>query len=168
MTRDEIAEEQEKVFDELFTVDDIKKGNTVEMHQEARKIAINNLKEKDMNTQPVVVVAKYNENLELRVEVVDAPDGSMLDFFYENIDCTIVELVGFDDFDCWINEEGLYKNGNPVFEYDGVAQLAGNLVFTKTHDSEGETVVFDKEKDADLILKIMKFVSGAKLLGTIG
>ena len=38
-----IADEQDVVFNELYTVQDIVKGNTVEMHQEARKIAIERL-----------------------------------------------------------------------------------------------------------------------------
>ena len=46
ITNEEIAEEQQRVFDEIFTVHDILIGNTIEMNQEARKIAITNLKER--------------------------------------------------------------------------------------------------------------------------
>ena len=42
-----IAKEQKRVFDRMFTINDIKKGNTIEMEEEARKIAIENLKSKN-------------------------------------------------------------------------------------------------------------------------
>jgi len=44
LTSEVICKEQERVFDEMFTIHDIRVGNTIEMHEEARKIAIKNLK----------------------------------------------------------------------------------------------------------------------------
>ena len=41
-----ITKEQKKVFNRMFTLNDIKKGNNLEMEEEARKIAIKNLKSK--------------------------------------------------------------------------------------------------------------------------
>ncbi len=46
-TMEEIEEEQQKVFNEMFSVADILKGNNIEMHKEARKIALKRLKERD-------------------------------------------------------------------------------------------------------------------------
>jgi len=43
-----IAKEQGRVFDRMFTLNDIKKGNTLDMEEEARKIAIKNLKLKGL------------------------------------------------------------------------------------------------------------------------
>ena len=42
-----ITKEQGRVFDRMFTLNDIKKGNNIEMAEEARKIAIENLKSKN-------------------------------------------------------------------------------------------------------------------------
>lgn len=39
----EINKETDKVFDEMFSLEDIVKGNTIEMREEARKIAVSNL-----------------------------------------------------------------------------------------------------------------------------
>lgn len=47
MTMAEINKETDKVFDEMFSIEDILKGNTIEMREEARKIAIQNLKKKN-------------------------------------------------------------------------------------------------------------------------
>lgn len=44
MTAKEIAIETDKVFNELYSLEDIIKGNTIEMKGEARKIAIKRLK----------------------------------------------------------------------------------------------------------------------------
>ena len=46
MTNQEIAIEQEIVFNQLFTVSDILKGDTIEMNKQARIIAIKNLQKK--------------------------------------------------------------------------------------------------------------------------
>lgn len=47
MDNAEIWKEQQRVFDEMFTVHDILKGDTIAMMAEAREIAIQNLKTKD-------------------------------------------------------------------------------------------------------------------------
>ena len=45
ITNIEIAEEMQKVFDELYTMEQVLKGNTIEMMAEARVIAVKNLKD---------------------------------------------------------------------------------------------------------------------------
>jgi len=40
-----IGDKAQEVFDEMYSLDDIMKGNTIEMMTEARKIAIKQLKE---------------------------------------------------------------------------------------------------------------------------
>ena len=47
MTMTEIKKETDKVFDKMFSIEDVLKGNTIEMREEARKIAIANLKKKN-------------------------------------------------------------------------------------------------------------------------
>lgn len=117
-----------------------------------------------------IVVVKYIDNM-LRVTVVDAPKEDLLKFMYEEIGCNTVQVVYFDGFDGWVNEEGLFESGLPVYGY-GIpnhprVQLAGNIIFTKGVDEEGNTTFFDEDEDQDTILKIMGFVSNARYIGEV-
>lgn len=47
----EIAKEQQEVFDNMYSIEDIKKGNTIEMMQDARKQAISNLIDRELDAQ---------------------------------------------------------------------------------------------------------------------
>lgn len=120
-----------------------------------------------------LVLVKYDEN-KLRITVEDAPESDkLLEYMYENIGCKTVELVYFEGFDGWVNEEGLYDSGSPVYGYGlknmPKAQLAGNIIFTKGSDRDGNTTFFDDESqdDNDIILKIMGMVSDARFIGTV-
>jgi len=120
-----------------------------------------------------IVVAKYVDGL-LSVQVKDAPvREQLLEYLYEQIGCKTVQVVYFDGYDAWVNEEGLYQSGLPVYGYavenHPRIQLAGNIVFTKGVDREGNTLYFDddNQSDNDTILKIMGMVSYARYVGEV-
>lgn len=50
-TAEEITKEQQEVFDNMYSIEDIKKGNTVEMMREARKQAISNLIDRKLDDE---------------------------------------------------------------------------------------------------------------------
>lgn len=50
MNIEEIELETKKVFDSIYTVEDIISGDTIEMNKQAREIAIKNIKEKEIET----------------------------------------------------------------------------------------------------------------------
>jgi len=114
-----------------------------------------------------IVTVKYEKGQEPKIELIEVPDKKkLLEQMYENIGCTTVELVSLPLYDCWVNEEGLFNSGSPVYHY-GNATLAGNLVFTKGVDSQGETLLFDVTYDFGLILDIFKMVTNAQYAGEV-
>lgn len=50
-TAEEIANEQKEVFDNMFTIEDIKKGDTVDMMKMARRQAISNLIDRELDAE---------------------------------------------------------------------------------------------------------------------
>lgn len=117
-----------------------------------------------------VLVVQY-EGRTLRLKVVEVPkDKTFFEFLYETIGCERVEIVYFDGYDAWVDEEGLYNSGSPVFKYGNPAvPLAGNLVFTKGIDDKGNTTFFDSDDDLDnqTLLKIIGMVSEARYVGEV-
>lgn len=117
-----------------------------------------------------VLAVQYPNNV-MRLKVVEVPEDNFLDFLYEQIGCERVQLVYVDGFDIWCDEEGLYNSGSPVYKYGNKLPIpiAGNIVFTKGCDSEGNTTFFDSENqdDNDTLLKIMSMVSEARFVGTV-
>ncbi len=90
MDNAEICKEQQRVFDEMFTVQDILKGDNIAMMAEAREIAIKNL--------------KLKENEMYQIERLDmTQDGMMLcglinkELLGTIIDVTITEIYQLDD-----------------------------------------------------------------------
>ncbi len=119
-----------------------------------------------MNEQ--VIAVKYDENNKQEIKIVDAPkQNEFLEFAYKEIECKLVECVYFDNYDIWVNEEGLFKTGNPVYNYGNFTQLAGNLVITKGVDSKGNTTFFDPSTDAGILLTIMDILINIQYLGEI-
>ena len=112
-----------------------------------------------------IIVLKYTKNQEKRTVTENAPEGSLLDYMYEEIGCDLVQCVSFNGFDAWVDEEGLFKK-NPMYTYtdeDGnEAVFTGNIIFTKGIDNEGNTTFFDTEEDADIIMQITRMISNAK------
>lgn len=50
-TAEEIANEQKEVFDNMFIIEDIKKGDTVDMMKMARRQAISNLIDRELDAE---------------------------------------------------------------------------------------------------------------------
>ena len=102
------------------------------------------------------------------IKIVEVPKGDNLEFLYEQIGCRMIDVVAFDGFDVFCNDEGLLESGNVVAEYivDGepIATLAGNLVVTKGVDSEGATVWFEDE-DYKTMLPIIRKLESFHLRG---
>ena len=104
------------------------------------------------------------------VEVVLAPtkEKEELDFFYKKIECTMIEAVFAEDMQLIIDEEGMYKQKNPVFKYTfkngQEAQLAGNMVAYKSVDNLGRSVWFDAE-DVEAISDVIDMFEAGVLLG---
>ena len=79
-----------------------------------------------------------------------------------------VELVAhLKGFDVWVDEEGLY-NDRQIYAYNNSEDsepmyLAGNLVFTKGADREGNTLPIDSE-DFETVAKIEAFIKDRQKL----
>lgn len=104
------------------------------------------------------------------IKVIDAPTDGNIQFYYDNIECTHFDVARFDGFDVYVDDNGLITSGNVVCEYtqgEFKVPLAGNLVFTKGVDAEGETTFFDNEDiaDVDMIIEIIDMVESAELMG---
>lgn len=105
-----------------------------------------------------IKVSYKAEYMTRSVEVVDAPIKDNLDFFYKNIGCDMIDCVYFDGFDVWVDDEGLLKSDNLVFEYTHKGfsvPLAGNLVITKGVDSQGATLFFEDDEDLSEIFEML-------------
>jgi len=96
-----------------------------------------------------------NKSVHASISKMEAPEPKKkLEFFYKNIECDIVEVVGTSRGDIWLNEEGLYKPNNPVnkFTVDGQEyQIVGNMIISKDIGDEGEMLWFDSEQDKELL-----------------
>lgn len=67
-----------------------------------------------------------------------------LEKMYELLDCSTVDVVSIDnEIDIWVDDEGLFKQGNMVMEYrfgnDAKIRLTGNVLFLSSND-KGETI----------------------------
>jgi len=107
-----------------------------------------------------------------KIEVIDAPktEDSNLEFFYKNIECDTIDVAYFENFDLWVDDNGLITEGKIVCEYtyDGyTVPLAGNIIASKTADNEGRTVWFDDSvmKDINLMMEIIDMFEKAELKG---
>jgi len=107
-----------------------------------------------------------------KIEVIDAPktEADNLEFFYKNIECDTIDVAYFEDFDLWVDDNGLITAGKVVCEYtyDGyTVPLAGSIVVSKSADNLGRTVWFDDSemKDINLMMKIIDMFEKAELKG---
>lgn len=90
------------------------------------------------------------------ISLTDAPDAEKdnLKFFYDKIECQMIDVVRFDGFDAFCDDEGLLTSGNAVIEYshgDFKVPIAGNLVFTNGVDNMGRTLWFDDRNPDDMV-----------------
>ena len=93
-----------------------------------------------------------------------------LNFFYNEIGCEMIDVVRFDGFDIFVDDEGLLKKGNVVAEItwgEFKVPLAGNLLITKGADDNGKTLWFDNDELVDLTLmeKIVDMLDGCEFKG---
>ena len=115
-------------------------------------------------------VDKEAKRVKRSVEVVMAPvkESEQLDFFYEKIECKMIDAVWAEEVQLIVDDEGLFKSKNPVFEYTFAngqkVQLAGNIVAYKEVDSKGATVWFDAD-DVEGINTAIDIFEGGELLG---
>tara|TARA_R110000772_G_scaffold5454_4_gene19482 strand:+ start:2306 stop:2698 length:393 start_codon:yes stop_codon:yes gene_type:complete len=107
------------------------------------------------------IVVRWSVDEELRtisptISVTNAPmkEEDNLDFFYKSIGCRMIDVVRFDGFDAFCDDEGLLVSGNAVIEYshaDFAVPIAGNLVFSNGVDSIGRTVWFEENNPDDSV-----------------
>jgi hypothetical protein len=59
-----------------------------------------------------------------QVELIYTHDRGFLEAMYQLLDCQMIEAVRFESprSTLWVDEEGLFKRGNPVFAYPGLGQ----------------------------------------------
>ncbi|RKJ50410.1 hypothetical protein D7X33_32650 [Butyricicoccus sp. 1XD8-22] len=79
-------------------------------------------------------------------QVINAPEKEQdLDFYYKNLGCEMIDIVNYSrEIAIVVDDEGLLKSNNPVFEVidanGNKLHLAGNLLFAKNHFDEYEGV----------------------------
>ena len=118
------------------------------------------------------VIAKWEINhdemsVSSRTFTMEVPKSEELVLYYTMIGCRMIDFVFCNGFDIICNDEGLLESGNVVARYtlpDGqTVELAGDLVFAKGVDDEGNTVFFDE--DDDMLIAIEDMVRNAEILG---
>lgn len=104
------------------------------------------------------------------VEFTERLNGDKLTWFYNQINCDLVDFVSINnDVDIIVDDEGLLKSGNPVFEVSFTKsrsfQLAGILlVGKKVYTNDGIIV-----EGFDSIHELLNFANSmsVKLVGNV-
>ena len=102
--------------------------------------------------------------MDFNVDFIDVERGDLLKDCYNEIGCEIVDMVSIDDtFTAIIDDEGLLKSGNPVFEFSNGYHFAGNILIATTKIKEDLEV----ELDSVNIERAFEFLSKykARLVG---
>lgn len=105
------------------------------------------------------VKVSTNEELSLKVDIVEKnimDISSNLSFFYNSINCERIDIVSLTDkIDAVVDDEGLLVSDNPVFDINGVHQIAGEFLIGKVKVSEDatETVGFSSLEEVNQKLK---------------
>ncbi|MCF6244338.1 MAG: DUF3846 domain-containing protein [Sulfurovum sp.] len=117
-------------------------------------------KHNTIGTIGILVTYTKDKNTPL-VEIINtqgkAHNQTELDYMYELLECRTVDCVRLKDCDVWIDDEGIMVQDNPVMELlienapspHNKLILAGNLLFSKGVDDEGETTWFSLEDKED-------------------
>ena len=101
------------------------------------------------------------------ITVIEKPVEKELAFLYKKIGCKNVDVVRGDchglKFDIWLDDEGLFASGSPVWELKGM-QIAGKLIIVKGSDDVGRTTWFNEEEKEEVIesLKEIKYIGYVK------
>src|SRR5690625_5674453 len=81
------------------------------------------------------VKVSTNGELSLKVDIVEKnimDISSNLSFFYNSINCERIDIVSLTDkIDAVVDDEGLLVSDNPVFDINGVHQIAGEFLIGK-------------------------------------
>ena len=105
------------------------------------------------------ITNKDRQGVTIEITYIDMSklkDGqSQLERIYELISCSNIDIVRSKLGDIWIDDEGLYVEANPVISFNEdnkslPLRLAGNLLFSKGLNDEGETIWFNLDKVTDL------------------
>lgn len=100
-----------------------------------------------------ISIAEYNED----------KHGSKLDFYYDEIETDLIDIVGLEDnIDIIVDDEGLLKPGIPVFELflgnEGPAHLAGTILLGRRSETiDGiDTIGFETQEQVRDVLDNIK------------
>src|SRR5690625_7023782 len=89
------------------------------------------------------VKVSNNGQLSLKRDIVEKnimDISSNLSFFYNSINCERIDIVSLTDkIDAVVDDEGLLVSDTPVFDINGVHQIAGEFLIGKVKVSEGDT-----------------------------
>src|SRR5690625_7577759 len=105
------------------------------------------------------VKVSTNGELSLKVDIVEKnimDISSNLSFFYNSINCERIDIVSLTDkIDAVVDDEGLLVSDNPVFDINGVHQIAGEFLLGKVKVSEDatKTVGFSRLEEVNKKLK---------------
>ena len=81
--------------------------------------------------------------MDCNVDFVDIEGRNLLRDCYKEIGCDLVDMVDIDDkFTAIIDDEGLLKSNNPVFEFSNGINLVGNILIATTTEMNDN---FEKE-----------------------
>ncbi len=104
-----------------------------------------------------------------KVSVIDAPEkeSDNLDFYYNHLNCHTIDVVYTDEGDYFVDDNGLFAQNNPVFDYGNGVVIAGSILATNGVDSKGRTLFFDPSIDADFdkMMVIIDKLEKAELKG---
>lgn len=101
-----------------------------------------------------VVDTENGKRVERAARVINVPEKSKdnLQFFYDNIGCHTIDVVGDRiglGVDIFCDDNALLMSDNPVWDYGNDLVLAGNLVIAAGVGSKGETLWFDQTDKTD-------------------
>jgi hypothetical protein len=98
---------------------------------------------------------------ECSIHEIDFDDNNdHLDTFYKLLNCSLVEVLSFADFDLWLDEEGYLKDEIVTFNInrDGyVYKIAGKAICLSTDYEEGESIALDDKITVEYLKEIISF-----------
>lgn len=103
---------------------------------------------------------------ELSIKEIDMfidKDNSSLKAMYRTIDCDVVDVIEFSNFDMWFDDEGLFKTDNVPFiihndNRNATFRIVGKAVLlSRGGEDMDETVALSDDVTVDDITKIVSF-----------
>lgn len=108
----------------------------------------------------MLVIGFDMDKLKFKEDIVEIEGKNRLQTYYKLIDCDCIDIVNLtEDIAVIVDDEGLLKSGNPVFEVkykDRTLQLAGTMIFVKNvYTHEGiDSAGFNDPELVDLFLNL--------------